>query len=73
MRCKTCGAELSFGVGISRVQDLNGGPVDFYCEPHSPYAGRGYTLADLQAMRNDRYAVPADAPYQEWPEGVGDG
>lgn len=50
-KCASCGAPVSLEVGITRVQGLGGGPVDFYCAPHAPSA-KGYTLADLQAMKD---------------------
>lgn len=52
--CSTCGVELSEDTGWAVSTTLaEGAPITFYCEDCNPDKGRGYTLADLQKVRED--------------------
>lgn len=52
--CSKCGCELSLEVGIVRTGTLAEDSVDkLYCEPCAPNRGKGYTLADLERMREE--------------------
>lgn len=52
--CSVCKQELSLEVGIVTSTTLaEGAPFTLYCEPCDPNQGRGYTLSDLQKMRED--------------------
>jgi len=52
--CKACGQPVSLERGITVTGDLNAAGMDYYCAPCAPNQGRGYTLADLQRMREER-------------------
>ena len=49
--CCACGDPLSLEVGIVRID--GGTDPGLYCEPCAPTSGKGYTLSDLQRMKED--------------------
>lgn len=52
--CSVCANELTLEVGIVHSSTLaDGAPFALYCQPCAPNRGKGYTLADLQQMRED--------------------
>jgi hypothetical protein len=58
-RCVKCGGEASYETGFSIQGDLNAPGYEVYCEPCAPNQGRGYTLADLQQMKEESQAARA--------------
>lgn len=50
-RCAACGEPLSHDLGITNYGSE--GDSKLYCTPCAPNQGRGYTLEDLQQMRED--------------------
>jgi hypothetical protein len=56
-RCAECGEPLSLEVGITNYGPEGGS--ELYCSPCAPNQGRGYTIADLQQMREDGQAERA--------------
>lgn len=59
-KCHECGRTVSYETGFSLTGTLAEGSTDrIYCPEHAPDQGRGYTLADLQQMREDGQAERA--------------
>lgn len=56
-KCAGCDAPLSLEVGITNYGSE--GDSKLYCTPCAPNSGRGYTLSDLQRMRDDGQAERA--------------
>jgi hypothetical protein len=50
-KCAKCGEPLSLEVGITNYGTKGGSKL--YCTPCAPKHGKGYTLSDLQQMRED--------------------
>lgn len=49
---------MEVGIAVSTTL-AEGAPYTYYCEPCSPNKGRGYTLSDLQQMKEDGQAAHA--------------
>ncbi|SHQ62896.1 Uncharacterised protein [Mycobacteroides abscessus subsp. bolletii] len=51
--CAKCGDQLSMEVGIAMHAEGNPEVTTYFCAPCDPNRGRGYTLSDLQKMRDE--------------------
>lgn len=59
-KCSECGAVVSYETGFTMTGGLGDNSEDrIYCPQHSPMHGNGYTLSDLQQMREDGQAERA--------------
>jgi hypothetical protein len=55
--CAKCGEPLSMEVGIVQCTTLaDDAPITLFCQPCAPNQGKGYTIADLAAMREESQA-----------------
>jgi hypothetical protein len=58
--CCECGTPVSYETGFSMTGGLGDSSEDrLYCPKCDPNKGRGYTLSDLQRMREDGQAERA--------------
>ena len=54
MECSECGVELSDETGWAMSTTLAAGaPITLFCEDCNPNKGRGYSLSDLERMREE--------------------
>lgn len=58
-KCCVCGRTVSYETGFSIQGTLAAGSDRLYCLECAPETGKGYTLADLQQLREDSLAERA--------------
>lgn len=59
-KCFECGVAVSHETGFTMTGGLGDNSQDrIYCPTHAPNQGNGYTLSDLQRMREDGQAERA--------------
>jgi hypothetical protein len=59
-KCAVCGTPVSYETGFTLTGGLGDSSQDrLYCPSHAPKQGKGYTLSDLQRMREDGQAERA--------------
>lgn len=59
-KCGECGTNVSYETGFSLTGGLGDNSEDrIWCPQHAPNQGKGYTLSDLQRMRDDGQAERA--------------
>lgn len=59
-KCSECGTTVSYETGFTMTGGLGDNSEDrIWCPEHAPKQGNGYTLSDLQQMREDGQAERA--------------
>ena len=58
--CSTCGQPLSPETGITASMGGDSEAITYYCAACDPNKGRGWTLSDVQQMREDAQAARAE-------------
>lgn len=53
VKCCVCGRTVSYETGFSIQGTLAAGSDRLYCLECAPTTGKGYTIADLQQLRED--------------------